>query len=165
MPSTGGAALMLGYFDNQTATESSFNCDGWFMSGDLGSVDPQGNLRISGRIKDLIIRGGHNIYPSHIEALALRHELVEKAACFPIPDERLGERVCMAIIGTASSDEVLSHLSDLGLSKYDMPEYFIQMPAFPLTASGKILKRDLFEMAKRGEIQPTPIRYRSKLEQ
>ena len=68
-----GGALMLGYFDNQTATETSFNRDGWFMSGDLGSMDESGNLKVEGRLKDLIIRGGHNIYPAHIEALALRH--------------------------------------------------------------------------------------------
>jgi acyl-CoA synthetase len=59
-----GAALMLGYFDNQAATESSFNSDGWFMSGDLGILDERGNLKIEGRLKDLIIRGGHNIYPA-----------------------------------------------------------------------------------------------------
>ena len=68
-----GAALMLGYFDNQAATEASFNRDGWFMSGDLGVLDERGNLKVVGRSKDLIIRGGHNIYPAHIEALALRH--------------------------------------------------------------------------------------------
>jgi acyl-CoA synthetase len=60
-----GAALMLGYLANQTATEGSFNSDGWFLSGDLGVMDAKGNLRIEGRLKDLIIRGGHNIYPSH----------------------------------------------------------------------------------------------------
>ena len=68
-----GAALMLGYLDNQTATEQSFNSDGWFLSGDLGVLDERGNLKIEGRLKDLIIRGGHNIYPATIEALALRH--------------------------------------------------------------------------------------------
>ena len=58
---------MLGYFNNQTATEGSFNSAGWFMSGDLGIADQAGNLRIEGRLKDLIISGGHNIHPSHIE--------------------------------------------------------------------------------------------------
>src|SRR6185437_14650838 len=86
-----GAALMLGYFGNQDATGASFNRDGWFMSGDLGTLDAQGNLRVQGRLKDLIIRGGHNIYPSDIEALALRHPEVEKVAVFPVADARLGE--------------------------------------------------------------------------
>jgi len=74
-----GAVLMLGYFGNQEATENSFNRSGWFLSGDLGSFDMQGNLRIEGRLKDLIIRGGHNIYPSRIEALALTHANIDKA--------------------------------------------------------------------------------------
>jgi acyl-CoA synthetase len=154
-----GAALMLGYFDDQAATESSFNRDGWFRSGDLGVLDAAGNLRIEGRIKDLIIRGGHNIHPAHIEALALRHPGVARCAAFPVADERLGERVCLAVAGTVKPDDLLRHLAREGLSKYDMPEYFVAVEAFPLTASGKILKRELVEMTRRGELEPQPIRY------
>jgi acyl-CoA synthetase len=156
-----GAALMLGYFDNQTATETSFNADGWFLSGDLGVMDERGNLRIEGRLKDLIIRGGHNIYPAHIEALALRHPDVDRVACFAVADERLGERVCISVLGTIEPDDLLAHLADEGLSKFDMPEYFVRVDAFPLTASGKILKRELVERVRRGEIAPAPIRYRA----
>ena len=154
-----GGALMLGYFDNQTATETSFNRDGWFMSGDLGVLDARGNLKVVGRSKDLIIRGGHNIYPAHIEALALRHRLVARVACFPVADERLGERVCIAVTGGVAADELLGHLGREGLSKYDMPEFFVQLDEFPLTASGKILKRNLVEMVKRGELAPVPVRF------
>jgi len=154
-----GAALMLGYFDNQAATEKSFNRQGWFLSGDLGSMDEHGNLKIEGRLKDLIIRGGHNIYPSRIEALAVSHADIAKAAAFPVPDERLGEKVCLAILGTVEADEVLAHLAAAGLSKYDMPEWFLRMDAFPLTPSGKILKRELVAMVERGEIAPQPVRY------
>ena len=71
-----GAALMLGYFDDQAATEDAFNKSGWFMTGDLGSIDAQGYLRIAGRSKDIIIRGGHNIHPARIEELATRHPAV-----------------------------------------------------------------------------------------
>lgn len=159
-----GGALMLGYYANQEATAASFNKTGWFLSGDLGSLDQQGNLRIEGRLKDLIIRGGHNIYPAQIEALALRHAQVEKVAAFPVADERLGEKVCAAVIGSIDSRTLLAHLADEGLSRYDMPEYFIRMDAFPLTASGKILKRELVEMAKRGDIKPIPILYQSPQE-
>jgi acyl-CoA synthetase len=154
-----GAALTLGYFGNQEATEASFNRSGWFLSGDLGMLDADGNLHIEGRLKDLIIRGGHNIYPSHIEALALRHDLVERVAVFPVADERLGERACIAVIGAIEPDALLAHLDAQGLSKFDMPEYFLRVDAFPLTASGKILKRELVAQAKRGEIAPTPIRF------
>ncbi|UGV28631.1 cyclohexanecarboxylate-CoA ligase [Rhodopseudomonas boonkerdii] len=150
-----GAALMLGYFGNQSATDSSFNSDGWFLSGDLGILDAAGNLRIEGRLKDLIIRGGHNIYPSHIEAIALRHAEAGRVAVFPVADERLGERVCIAVSGRVSSDEMLEHLKTEGLSKYDMPEYFVTVADFPLTASGKILKRELVLQVRRGELTPT----------
>jgi acyl-CoA synthetase len=159
-----GAALMLGYFGNQEATEASFNRSGWFLSGDLGVLDAKGNLRIEGRLKDLIIRGGHNIYPSHIEALALRNTAVARCAAFPVADERLGERVCIAIIGDLSSEALLAHLAAEGLSKYDMPEFFLKVDAFPLTASGKILKRSLVDMVKRGELAPVPIRFTGKQE-
>ncbi len=160
---TRGGLLMLGYFNNQSATENSFNAGGWFLSGDLGRFDAKGNLQIVGRKKDLIIRGGHNIYPAHIENLTVKHPAVLKAAAFPIADERLGERVCLAIIardGAApDAGQMLDHLGEHGLSKYDMPEYFICMEAFPQTASGKILKRELVEMAKAGKLKPASVRW------
>src|SRR5205807_1710624 len=124
-----GACLMLGYFDNQQATEESFNRGGWFMSGDLGRFDADGCLEIVGRKKDLIIRGGHNIHPAKIEDLAMRHKAVARAAAFAVADQRLGEKVCLSVIfhdGTgAEPDELLAHLHQAGLSRYDMPEYFI----------------------------------------
>ncbi len=152
-----GAALTLGYFGNQEETARSFNRDGLFLSGDLGHVDEAGNLYVTGRLKDLIIRGGHNIHPAHIEALALRCPAVEKAAAFPVPDERLGERVCLAVVGDVGADGIMGHLDAEGLSRYDMPEFFLRMDGFPLTASGKILKREIVEMHRRGELEPVPV--------
>ncbi|MEZ5649965.1 MAG: class I adenylate-forming enzyme family protein [Burkholderiaceae bacterium] len=154
-----GAAMMLGYFANQEATEKTFNRHGYLLSGDLGSFDENGNLRIEGRIKDLIIRGGHNIYPSRIESLALTHPGVEKAAAFGVHDDRLGERVCLAVIGTLSAAQMLEHLATAGLSKFDMPEWYAAVAELPLTASGKILKRELSEMVKRGDLAPESVRY------
>src|SRR5437868_4126482 len=158
-----GACLTLGYFDNQQATEESFNRLGWFMSGDLGRFDPNGNLAIVGRKKDLIIRGGHNIHPAKIEDLTMRHPAVARCAAFAVADYRLGEQVCLSVIfheGTsAEADELLRHLHETGLSRYDMPEYFIAMNAYPLTASGKILKRELVAWAKSGHIRPVPVRW------
>jgi acyl-CoA synthetase len=160
---TRGALLMLGYFDNQATTEDSFNKDGWFLSGDLGVLDERGCLRIVGRKKDLIIRGGHNIHPARIEDLAHRHPAVQKAAAFGVPDARLGEKACLAVIlregERVSGEAMLDHLHAVGLSKYDMPEYFVAMDAFPLTASGKILKRELQEWAKNGRVAPQPVRW------
>ncbi len=161
-----GGVLTLGYFAAQEATENSFNAHGWFMSGDLGRFDEQGCLQIVGRKKDLIIRGGHNIYPACIEDLAHRHAGVAKAAAIPVADERLGERVCLAIIPTGDAQpdatELLDHLHEAGLSKYDMPEYFLCLSTFPLTASGKILKRELTQWIKIGKVQPVAVRWQPK---
>jgi acyl-CoA synthetase len=158
-----GACLTLGYFDNQRATEESFNRGGWFMSGDLGRFDADGNLEIVGRKKDLIIRGGHNIHAAKIEDLAMRHKSVARCAAFAVADARLGEKVCLSVIfhegESAAADDLLAHLHEAGLSRYDMPEYFIRMDAYPLTASGKILKRELVEWAKSGRIAPTAVRW------
>ena len=159
-----GACLMLGYFGNQEATEASFNKAGQFLSGDLGRLDEGGNLVVAGRLKDIIIRGGHNIHPTRIEDIAVAHPAIAKAAAFPAPDERLGERVCLAVIlaeGAAAppEDDVLRHLNVGGLSRYDMPEYFIVMNAFPLTPSGKILKRELAADLIAGKFAPKSCRF------
>jgi acyl-CoA synthetase len=158
-----GAALMLGYFDDQRLTEGSFNGDGWFLSGDLGWVDESGYIRVTGRKKDLIIRGGHNIFPATIENLAVRHPAVDHAAAIPIPDERLGEKVCLVVTVRDGSVidpmDVLEHLAAAGLSKYDMPEYFATVAEMPLLPSGKILKRQLLDLASAGELHPDPVHF------
>jgi acyl-CoA synthetase len=86
-----------------------------------------------------------------------------KAAAYPVADARLGERVCLAVIAqdgvTLEGPTLLQHLHSEGLSKYDMPEYFITLDAFPLTASGKILKRELIEWTKSGRIKPEAVRW------
>lgn len=157
-----GGVLMLGYFADQRATERSFNASGWFMSGDLGQLDAQGNLQVVGRKKDLINRGGHKIHPARIEDIAYRHPAVAKAAAFGVPDERLGEKVCLAVIpnGRApSAQTLLTHLARHGLSRFDMPEYYVVASEFPLTASGKVLKRELVEWARDGRLRPDAVRH------
>ena len=157
-----GASLMLGYLDDQTSTESSFNADGYFLSGDLGMLDEAGNLTVHGRLKDIIIRGGNNVDPSRIEGLARRHKGVESVACIPVRDDRLGERVCIAIIGTADAEDLLRHLDAEGLSRYDMPEFFLRLTEFPMTASGKVLKRELIDMVQRGDLVPQSVSVRAR---
>jgi acyl-CoA synthetase len=158
-----GGNLTLGYFADQAVTEASFNASGWFMSGDLGALDARGCLTIVGRQKDLIIRGGHNIHPAHIEDVALSHPRIEKAAVFGVADARLGEKVCLAYIARdrteIPTDALLAHLHRAGLSRYDMPEFLIALPEFPLTPSGKILKRALVDWVKTGRIAPIPVRF------
>jgi acyl-CoA synthetase len=159
-----GASLMLGYFDDQIATEEAFNSQGWFMTGDLGWLDANGYLRICGRLKDVIIRGGKKIYPARIEALALRHPAIQQAAAFPVADARLGEKVCLGIVFRAakaiSGGAILRHLKDAGLSKYDMPEYLLELDGMKLTATGKVIKRDLVDGVREDRLQPTPVRWR-----
>lgn len=156
-----GASMMLGYYDDQAATEDAFNADGWFMTGDLGWIDDSGYVRITGRIKDVIIRGGHNIYPAHIEDLAMRHESVAVAAAIPVKDDRLGERVCLVVTTRngepLDTSALLSHLEAAGLSRFDMPEFTATVDALPLTASGKILKRALADAVAEGRLQPEPV--------
>jgi len=162
-----GASLMLGYFDDQIATEEAFNSHGWFMTGDLGQVDANGYLRIRGRLKDVIIRGGKKIYPAPIEALALRHPAIERAAAFPVADTRLGEKVGLAVVlrsGMASDGAaILEHLNAAGLSKFDMPEYLLALDHMKLTATGKVVKRDLVDGVREGRFHPIPVRWRGGL--
>jgi acyl-CoA synthetase len=157
-----GASLMLGYFDDQDATEAAFNAHGWFMTGDLGWVDEAGYLRITGREKDVINRGGHKIHPGRLEALAQRHPAVARVAAFAVADARLGEKVCLAVMpapGAGVDDAaLLGHLEAAGLSKFDMPEYLLVVDEIPLTATGKILKRSLIEDVRAGRLQPRPVR-------
>ena len=160
---TRGGLLMLGYYDNQRSSEDSFNKDGWFLSGDLGRLDERLCLQIIGRKKDLIIRGGHNIYPSYLEDLAHRHPAIVKCAAFGVPDTRLGEKVAMILLindgHTINAKDFLMHLHLQGLSKYDMPEYFGLVTSFPVTASGKILKRELQDMFKNGALPLESVRF------
>jgi acyl-CoA synthetase len=157
-----GASLMLGYFDDQAATEAAFNAHGWFMTGDLGWMDERGYLRITGRKKDVIIRGGHNIFPARIEDLAMRHPAVERVAAVPVADARLGEKVCLAVMwrrgARVEPSEMLAHLDAMGLSKYDMPEYLLEVDHIPLTPSGKMRKRDIVDWIAEGRLVPEPVR-------
>jgi acyl-CoA synthetase (AMP-forming)/AMP-acid ligase II len=158
-----GASLMLGYFDDREATEAAFNAAGWFMTGDIGSLDERRYLRVIGRLKDVIIRGGRNIYPARIEMLAMRDPQVDRAAVVGVKDERLGERVCIVVSGKngirIEPDRLLSHLHAQGLSPYDMPEYFLQVESLPLSASGKVLKRALIDPMG-SAFRPRPVRWR-----
>jgi acyl-CoA synthetase len=161
-----GASLMLGYFKDPKATADAFNAGGWFMTGDLGSLDANGYLRIAGRQKDIIIRGGHNIHPARIEELATRHPAVRRAAAVPVKDARLGEKVCLAVVfqpgKSLSPDDLLAHLDGAGLSRFDMPEYILTLDEIPLTPNGKMLKRAIVDSIADGRVVPQPVRWQPK---
>jgi acyl-CoA synthetase (AMP-forming)/AMP-acid ligase II len=156
-----GGSVMLGYWDDQPATEAAFNAGGWLMSGDLGRLGEDGYLYLVGRAKELIVRGGHNINPLRIEALALRHPGVAGAAAVPVSDDRLGERICLAVAWrtdvAADAATLLAHLDAEGLSRYEMPEFLVEMPEIPLMPNGKIRRRDIADSLRTGTLVPVPV--------
>ena len=156
-----GASLMLGYFNDRKAGEDCINASGWFLTGDLGTIDENGYLRLTGRKKELIVRGGHNINPNLLEDLALRHPALDLVAAIPVPDDRLGERACLAVMfedgQTASVAEILAHLAEQGLSRYDMPEFWLPLADIPLMPNGKMEKLEIIRRVRDGSLVPEPV--------
>ena len=156
-----GGSLMLGYFQDPQAMAESLNADGWFLTGDLGALDADGHLTLTGRRKELIVRGGHNINPNLIESLALRHQAVDLAAAIPVPDDRLGERACLALMFEEGESpaiaEILDHLAAEGLSRYDMPEFWLPVADIPLMPNGKLDKIEIQRRIGAGELAPVPV--------
>ena len=143
------AGMFVGYLKRPDAYESY---DGWFETGDLARMDADGYIRIVGRAKDIIIRGGENIPVVEVEEQIYRHPAVEDVAVVAIPDVRLGERGC-AFVQTKPNanftfDAMVEHLVDAGMSKTYLPEKLEIVPEFPRTASGKIQKFQLRKIAK-----------------
>ncbi len=136
-----GAAMFLGYAD-QAQTADAITDDGYFRTGDIGLVTPEGAILITGRKKDLIIRGGENISAKEIEDVLHGHDAVAEASVVAMPHERLGEGVCAYIIlrGEADAVALAAHVAASGLAKQKIPERFEFVSDFPRTASGKVRK-------------------------
>ena len=150
---TRGYLVMGGYLNAPEATAAAIDSGGWLCTGDLGSMDERGYLRIAGRIKDMIIRGGENIYPREIEEVLISHPAVADASVLGIPDEYYGEVVGAAIRPASGesatrSDQLEAELAEYcqaRLAAYKVPVRWLVTGAFPLTASGKIRKDVLRE--------------------
>ena len=146
---TRGYHVMKGYYKMPEATRQAIDEDGWLHTGDIGTMDEDGNFRITGRLKDMIIRGGENIYPREIEEFLYTHPAVSDVQVVGVPDEKYGEEVCACVIlkkdCTATKEELIEFVRE-GLSKFKAPRYVLLMDAFPMTASGKIQKFKLREM-------------------
>jgi fatty-acyl-CoA synthase len=147
---TRGYAVMAGYFDNSAATSAALDAEGWLHTGDLGTMDDDGYCRVQGRLKDMIIRGGENIYPREIEDLLFTHPLVGDAAVIGVPDDTWGEIVVAfirpAAAGQPSEESLIAHCRQ-HLATFKTPRHWRFIDQFPQTASGKIQKfalRDLF---------------------
>lgn len=147
-------SLFLSYIGQEQLHRESFTADGWFRTGDTGIVDENGYLRLTGRLKDLIIRGGVNISPVEIENALSGHPQIARVAVVGSPDDRLGERICAVIqpLGTAPTfDELREWLADHGVPRRLWPESVRVLPTMPETPAGKIRKNVLREMISSGE--------------
>jgi fatty-acyl-CoA synthase len=140
---TRGYLVMHGYFENPTATATAIDADGWLHTGDLGSMDERGYCYIAGRLKDMIIRGGENIYPREIEQLLFTHLKVADVAVVGLPDPRWGEQVAAfvrPVAGQQPTAEELLAFCRQHLAPHKSPRYWEFVESFPLTPSGKVQK-------------------------
>ena len=140
---TYGPSVTIGYYRNPEANARSFTTDGWFHTGDLGTLDERNLLRIVGRKKEMIIRGGANIYPRELEEILYEHPGVLDVAVIGIPDERLGERVCACMVpkpGQALSAESLLAFLQGRIASYKIPEFVEVVGVLPRTPTGKVQK-------------------------
>jgi fatty-acyl-CoA synthase len=145
---TRGYHVMKGYYKMPEATAQVIDKDGWLHTGDLGVKDEQGYYRITGRLKDMIIRGGENIYPREIEEFLYTHPAVSDVQVVAVPDHKYGEEALACVIlkkGAAVTEDELQDFVRDGLSKHKAPRYVRFIDAFPMTASGKIQKYKLRE--------------------
>jgi non-ribosomal peptide synthetase component E (peptide arylation enzyme) len=141
-----GPSVHLGYHKNPAANAELFTADGWFRTGDLGQIDPAGNARIVGRLKEMINRGGKKFFPREIEEILYTHPKVLHAAIVGVPDPRLGERNCLCLIPRAgaslSLEEAVKFLGD-SVAPYKLPEELEVFEEFPFTPTGKIQRHAL----------------------
>ena len=145
-----GYNLMKGYYKMPEATAQAIDKEGWLHTGDLGMMDKDGYFKITGRLKDMIIRGGENIYPREIEEFLYTHPKVRDVQVIGVPDQRYGEEVLACVIlkddETATEEEMIDFVRD-GLSRFKSPRYIRFVDSFPMTASGKIQKYKMREWA------------------
>ncbi len=149
-----GPSVHLGYLNNPQANRDSFTADGWFRTGDLGQfVDAQNNVRISGRKKEIINRGGKKYFPREIEELLYAHPKIVQVAIVGAPDARLGERNTMCAIVKPGATLELSEVIDFlkgRVADYKLPEELVVMQDFPMTPTGKIRRPELIKRVVRG---------------
>ena len=147
--------VMIGYNDNPDATGAAIDEDGWLHTGDLGTMDAQGFIRVTGRVKDMIIRGGENLFPAEIEAVLVEHAQIRQVAVVGLPDEKWGEIIAAFMLSETTPElHELKAYCQKHLSAQKTPTTWVQVPEFPLTGSGKVQKfaiRDKFLAGGYGE--------------
>jgi fatty-acyl-CoA synthase len=144
---TRGYSVMLGYWDDEEKTREAVDSDGWMHTGDLGVMDDDGYVRITGRIKDMVIRGGENIYPREIEEFLHTHPDVEDVQVVGVPDARYGEEICAWVRmkpGKGPLDaQALRDFATGKLAHYKIPRYVHVVDEFPMTVTGKVRKVEM----------------------
>ena len=145
-----GYNIMKGYYKMPAATAAAIDADGWLHTGDLAAKDENGNYRITGRLKDMIIRGGENLYPKEIEEFFYTHPKVRDVQVIGVPDERYGEEAMACIIlkdGMEATIEELRDYANAHMARHKVPRYLEFVSEFPMNAAGKILKYKMREQA------------------
>jgi len=140
---TRGHLVMLGYYKNEEATRAAIDAEGWLHTGDLALRLPNGYYKITGRLKDMVIRGGENIYPREIEEFLFTHPAVESVSVVGVPDAKYGEELCAWIklkVGQTASVEQIREFCRSQLAHYKVPKYIRFVEHFPQTVTGKIQK-------------------------
>ena len=140
---TRSECIMKGYYKMPDETKHTIDQDGWLHTGDLGTVDENGYFKVTGRIKEMIIRGGENIYPREIEEFLHRHPKVSDVYVVGIPDKKYGEQVLAAIIlkpGQSGNVEEFTGFCQGRIARHKIPKYWEFVESVPMTASGKVQK-------------------------
>jgi acyl-CoA synthetase (AMP-forming)/AMP-acid ligase II len=145
-----GYNVMVGYLDDPTRTAEAIDADGWLHTGDIGVMDPDGNINITDRVKDMFINGGFNAYPAEIENLMMNHPSIAQVAVVGVPDPRLGEVGYAFVVPAAGTDPQPAELiawCRSEMANYKAPRFVTITDALPLNASGKVLKYELRDQA------------------
>ncbi|HWF77156.1 MAG TPA: AMP-binding protein [Caulobacteraceae bacterium] len=140
---TRGYSVMLGYWDDPEKTSEAVGAEGWMHTGDLATIDAAGYANIVGRIKDMVIRGGENIYPREIEEFLYTHPKVADVTVVGVPDEKFGEELCAWVrlaAGESASEEEVRAFCRGQIAHYKIPRYVRFVPEFPMTVTGKVQK-------------------------
>jgi len=147
---TRGYSVMLGYWENEEATRAAIDAAGWMHTGDLATMDDEGYVNIVGRIKDLVIRGGENIYPREVEEFLHSHPSISEAQVIGVPSVRYGEEL-MAWVrvrpGCVVTEEELVTFCTGRIATYKIPRYWKMTTEFPMTVTGKVQKFRMREIA------------------
>jgi fatty-acyl-CoA synthase len=140
---TRGYSVMQGYWNDSEKTASSIDSSGWMHTGDLATLDDEGYCKIVGRVKDMVIRGGENIYPREIEEYLYRHPKIQDVAVFGVPDQRYGEQVAAWIklrAGESATEDEIRDFCKNQMAHFKVPAHIRFVESFPMTVTGKLQK-------------------------